>query len=287
MQNLTAKLFIGHSSEYSGTAWLYSKNYALTAAHCVGDRQQQTLHSGPFRLAFDWGEIEVQEVKRIDFGLDAALLRVPAEEISDTLSFTDCGILPRPSPWPHGQNALWWSAFGFPLAHSNGMTINGVIDSLDGRVEDNHAIQLTCEQGGFGALNGMSGAAILHNGIIIGLIRYGPPALKQKVIYAAPSVLIASVFPELKATELVSPVTERHMYSQQDLSNALSMLLPAQFESVIFTLNVPSDVIPGPDSPRRTRAMEVVKWAKIQSDECFQHLADEIRKEAPGLLKSK
>jgi hypothetical protein len=287
LQAITAKLFGNSRTDYFGTAWLCSRNYALTAAHCVGDRLKRKLRKGSLRLAFDWGEVKTLGVKRVDFDIDAALLGVPADEIPGTLSFTDFGVLPGTFPLPQGPDALWWSAFGFPRAHPNGMVINGVIDSTDGGVKVNHAMQLTCEQGGFGALNGISGAAIIHNEVIVGLVRYGPPVLKQKVIYAAPMSVIVNAFPELKEIKLVNPIQKPHAYSTQQLADALAKLLPAQFESVIFNLNVPSDVISGPNSPRRTRAIEVVSWAGMQGEACMQLLVEQIIKEAPSLLLSK
>lgn len=207
MKKITARLYAPDKGEYSGTAWLCSGEYALTAAHCVGDRIKRVVTPGTYRLEFGWGWLDAV-VKRSDFDLDAALLSITGgDEIPEPVKLT-LGRLPALDPWPYGPQALQWRSWGHPRGHDLGLTVYGSIDDPEGYVPDDPtaqkrgtqtAIQLTCEQGGYGYLEGMSGSPVtFEKNVIIGLVRWAPTPFNQKVIYASPLRSIAEVFPEMR-----------------------------------------------------------------------------------------
>ncbi|HLL75044.1 MAG TPA: tetratricopeptide repeat protein [Pyrinomonadaceae bacterium] len=201
LEKLTAKIYRRDPKKEWGTAWLCSDKYALTAAHCVGDRKTKEKYQGPFTLKFDWGELQA-EILHCDFNVDAALLTVTGGDIIPESVQIALRGLPELDPWPSGPGALGWQSFGFAQANTAGLFIAGVINAPRGRIEDDDgiqtAIQLTCDQGGYDYLKGMSGAPVTYDGSVVGLVRYGLPDLKFKVIYAAPIMAIAETFPEVR-----------------------------------------------------------------------------------------
>jgi hypothetical protein len=191
-----AKLSVeGVETPYTGTAWLCSRQHALTAAHCVGDRRTRELLTGGITLRFPWGDVAAT-VERHDFDLDAALLAL-ASEPPPAVAPVPVGTLPALDPWPQGARALGWHAYGYPSAHQSGLTLTGLISSPDGNVEGSRAVELFCHMGGLGSLEGASGSAVCYGSYAFGLIRYGPPQLRQAVIHATSLKDIAGQFPEV------------------------------------------------------------------------------------------
>ncbi|HEY0170637.1 MAG TPA: tetratricopeptide repeat protein [Pyrinomonadaceae bacterium] len=207
MKDITARLYKPGEKKYTGTAWLCSQEYALTAAHCVGDRVGRVPMEGTFRLklgAGDWLEAEVADW---DPDVDAALLRIKGGKIPEDVK-VKLGQLPSLTPWPVGPTGFQWQSWGFASGNPSGTALWGYIDEPNSYITDDpdaeverrqHAIQLTCEQGGFDNLPGISGAAVsFDKNVVVGLVRSGPPSFKQRVIYAAPLKSIVEAFPEVK-----------------------------------------------------------------------------------------
>jgi hypothetical protein len=216
IETLTAKLYPKGSAQYAGTAWLCSREYVLTAAHCVVDRESPQRELGPFRLVFPWGQLECA-THWWNFDSDAALLRVTAgetEKIPDQIEAIRSWL---ETPQSLDENERTWSAYGFPAAKPSGMIIDGEINLINGNIYgtvDNYpAIQLTTKQGGAKPisvinprtgkpqkvmiLGGVSGSAVMYRERILGLVRWGPPELGQKVIYATSLSNIATQCPEV------------------------------------------------------------------------------------------
>jgi hypothetical protein len=62
-------------------------------------------------------------------------------------------------------------------------------------VDGSPALQLACDQGGLGALNGASGAPVIfEDGKVGGVIRYG--VLKQRVVFATPIASVLALLPK-------------------------------------------------------------------------------------------
>jgi predicted ATPase len=214
MKEFTGKLYRPGKKEYEGTAWLCSDRYALTAAHCVGDRVRKVLTPGTYRLEFDSSLLEggaesftlEAVVKSWNPEIDAALLSITKGKIPYEVQ-VKLSELPSLQPWPFGPGGLLWKSWGYAVANSAGMDIWGYIDARENPIAAapavagqprQVAIQLTCEQGGYDYLKGMSGAAVVYNNSVVGLVRWAPDPLKQRVIYAAPLKRILDSFPEVR-----------------------------------------------------------------------------------------
>lgn len=168
--------------ERSGTAWFFTQDLLLTAAHCVGDREQRRVFGGPFTLLLPGTKNppHLELVHDPDWDLDVALLRLPP----------GTSLHPAPIPLPLGKlpNDLEpgevWRGRGFPRAHREGLHPFGSISSLAGRVENQPAIELSCEYGGQGNLEGISGGPVCVAGAAVATLRYAPPQTNQLVIHA-------------------------------------------------------------------------------------------------------
>jgi predicted ATPase len=197
MRQYTAQLFRGDkSSGREGTAWLCSSNYAITAAHCVGDITKETLWPDPFSLHFMIID-DSEQVKRdatviqVDWKLDIALLHVQSG-ISVEPGQVEFWKLPRRAGESSTQR---WSAWGFPRAQGEGLLLSGTISALRAPYKRIGAIQLLCEHGGFDELRGASGAALMHEltGAVVGVITGS--VLENLVLYAQPLERIREEIP--------------------------------------------------------------------------------------------
>ena len=207
LSNLSAKLYRGRRTDdpdpqgHTGTAWLCSRDYALTAAHCVREKTHAQPPEDLWTLCFRWGRL-FTTVAWIDDKLDAALLRIADGETEQIPGQIDDLLLADlPENLNEGEKA--WNAYGFPIAKVDGMMIEGAITHIRGWVGDSPAIQITCDQGGLGrenvpqgertsGLEGTSGAALIHNGAAVGVVIWGPPHLEHRVIFACPLSAIAA-----------------------------------------------------------------------------------------------
>jgi hypothetical protein len=181
---------------HAGTAWLITAKHALTAAHCIGDRVTQATAEAAFSIEFRDGVTMGCRVARIDWKLDVALLELEGEARQTPVPIGDA---PPPSTEP---GIVAWRSFGYPVAHPEGMTLSGTVTSLTGMVDGAPAIELECKQGGAGNLEGASGSPVRRGRIAFGLIRFGPPALQQRVVHAISLALVAAVFEEVRAAWL-------------------------------------------------------------------------------------
>ncbi len=187
---LVAKLRrVGAPSNEWGTAWRIDESRVLTAAHCVGDRARQTLKASAVTLEFPQGEVlaDLRE-DDVDWAHDAALLTL-REAVRD-------GLAPALSTTLQAGDS--WRVWGFPNAMETGMVATGTVADPDGEMPTTDgdarvcAVQLTCDQGGLGDLEGFSGAPVWARGGVAAMVRWG--TLKQRVIYATPISALLSRF---------------------------------------------------------------------------------------------
>lgn len=253
---VVGKLSAIETAQHRGTVTLLSPGYALTAAHCVGDRDAKILDPGPYVVSFPDQTIRV-EVVRVDFRLDIALLKLQTERHADPLPLQ---ALPRAAELPAGK--LTWSGYGFPRAHAAGLGLHGSITLGNGNVEGAPAIQLLCEEGGFGGLEGVSGGPVCAADSLVGIIRFGPPGLYQKVLHATSLVDAAVLFPEV--SELLHSAAR---YSRVQLYVVLTMLTPTQYEQLLFYLNAPKAMIASDKVPQAEQAMNLIRHYETQADE--------------------
>jgi AAA ATPase domain/Trypsin-like peptidase domain len=146
-----------------GTGWLIGPRTLCTAFHVVGhceDRKwmHQDVERATYWVSTDQGEVRLTPIVYDAVG-DAALLSCDA----------DLGM-----PYPLAEQSrirVPWSAEGFPRFHSgDSFTISGSVVALRSDEYSNRAMQLQVEQGTDVLWEGMSGAPILDENAVTGLI---------------------------------------------------------------------------------------------------------------------
>ena len=108
LKNLTAKLFCKDVELYTGTAWVCSDQYVLTAAHCVVDLKNPQIYKGPFRLLFPSGEIVSDEIVWLDPEIDVAVLAIDPKSVVH-LTREIKKLRSNPKPGNHASEDKDWA----------------------------------------------------------------------------------------------------------------------------------------------------------------------------------
>lgn len=195
MASMSAKLYRPGVPSASATAWLVSNDHALTAYHCILDADDQPYADGAcFVLEFDSSERVEAVIAEYSEKVDAALLRILDRQF-DTAGKIHFSSLPEQlNGKAHHHDGALWSSWGYPSGRVEGLAISGTIDSTNVPYHNGStAMQLTCSQGGAVGrpLSGMSGAAVVHDDKLVGMILSAPDPLNQLVIHAAPIARVA------------------------------------------------------------------------------------------------
>ena len=283
----TGKVYVKRfSNEYLGTAWLCGRSFLLTAAHVVGERASRKLHPGPAIVEFEWGALAAT-VTKVDFDLDVALLE-PA--YPDRLPADVQGLILAPLPRSlrrgrKGRTRWGGDAFGYAAAHESGLGLSGTIDRPSGIVVDgqNGLMQLLCNQGGFGMLGGASGSAVCILGRAVGIIRWAPEALAQRVIIATPLELVAQKWPEIAAA-LSHDAPKVLAHEPTVLLEALCKIGAPVFALVVFDLKIAVEELQPDNTPLVTRALELVRRYQPEGENGLIQLASAIERRRNGLL---
>jgi hypothetical protein len=200
----------GASPSVIGTAFAYSRQNALTAFHCVGDREQGTLSSRDVVIRIGSSRIPGSVIEW-DHLTDYALLElkepIPSEyqpiplttAVHPNVSFTSKG-------WP--------SSRPFP---DDSLAVSGFVTDPYATLFSGHpALQLFCQESAAGlALQGLSGAPVLvesHDGpAAAGIIRWNPPKKDGSgsalggIVYACPMSGLIPNSPQLRGYDFTSP----------------------------------------------------------------------------------
>jgi predicted ATPase len=213
MRNLSAKLYQPGATTASATAWLIADAYALTAYHCILDAEDQPFPGHErFQLEFDSGKIVHAVVAEYSADADAAILQLLDSPFVTAGQIT-FGFLPANDVWTSLQeNKKRWTGWGYPRGRPDGLLIEGSISQPDVPYKGGSAIQLLCDQGGAEGtpLRGMSGAAVVHDQALVGIISSGPRPFNQTVIFATP---ISRIADELK---IMRAILSRHYQRELD-----------------------------------------------------------------------
>ncbi|QGZ41406.1 putative ATPase [Pseudoduganella flava] len=195
MHEQTAKIYHVDGREHLGTAWLVAEDYALTAWHCVAGTAgaNGAADRVRFRLVFDSGATALAVVHEYCPRIDAALLSLLDNKVptNGALLF---GTVPaevrlQARPASYGR----WDSYGYPSGRPQGMGIGGTVRLAE--MAHTSDIQLTCDEGGFDRLDGMSGAWVRHQGYIVGIVRAAPESYREKVILATSMRAIQQALP--------------------------------------------------------------------------------------------
>ncbi|MEM9557491.1 MAG: serine protease [Acidobacteriota bacterium] len=156
-----------------GTAFLVAPGLALTACHLVAESEDGSLSSAE-EITLLFGRETVSARLRLDLcdpDLDWAVLECDASERRP--------FLPTGSIEDHAPDASTaaWSTFGYPASNPvDGLAVAGTVRSLEALVRGAPAYQLFADEaaaGGGAPMAGLSGAPVLVDGVVVGLIRYG------------------------------------------------------------------------------------------------------------------
>jgi formylglycine-generating enzyme required for sulfatase activity len=194
--NNTGLLFAEGNSTLSGSAWFLAPRLAITAAHVVGDRRKQALHSVSWWIQLEKTRLRVHAV-RPAWDIDSALLVLVDEQPG------------RPSPAKLQQLAsesdgLNWQSAGFPSAAIDRKRIefHGDVVSRDLWRPDFQEIQLYCKEAGDYQLekmgiDGISGAPVVVGDSVVGIITSLEDFGQGRIIWATPIEYLARIFPEV------------------------------------------------------------------------------------------
>ncbi len=196
-----------------GTVFAVTRRLALTAFHCVGDRNG--ISAAQLRCIWPAGSSDASVLGHDELN-DVALLR-----LDKTLS----GAL---EPVPLSADVAAHERFAAPgapgeLIELPLVAMSGEIIWPDGLLPDGvRGIQLVCTESAAGlSLHGLSGAPVLTGEPqkAVGLIRWNPPRIDNpdlaagSIVYAAPSAQIMKCWPQLAGgadpTDLVRRLADR------------------------------------------------------------------------------
>ena len=158
-----------------GTAFAVTRDLAVTAFHCVGDRSRGILRLDPIQLVFPDGQRIDADVQPGSAEADFALLvlRDPLPDGLDPLVLS-----------PDVRVDTGWTATGYPVAvrGTEHTTVGGKVRDPNGRLRGGIlALELFCDEAAAGQslpLGGLSGAPVvaISSGEVLGLIRWNPTA---------------------------------------------------------------------------------------------------------------
>jgi hypothetical protein len=171
-----AKLSSSNGETYLGSAFAVSKFLAITAYHCVGDRERGGVHHKNVKLRWLGGDlISRAEFVAGDKLLDYALLEL-RPPIPDQYGLQPLGISRHP-PLKEAFRSM-----GFISALHDDVvmpTVHGSVSSYDTKICGGApAIQLYCDHSAARLkLAGLSGApAVVAEDLALGMIRWNPPS---------------------------------------------------------------------------------------------------------------
>ncbi|MFH0824754.1 MAG: serine protease, partial [Pseudomonadota bacterium] len=157
-----------------GTAFLVHGNYVLTALHCVADRgvDPPQFMSGPIMLRFPDRVTQAAVVSDCwDRSKDFVLLKCDQPPDEEALHLAEL----NESEGQETGSAVRWQTHGWPSTNPvDPMDFAGEVRTAIGRVGGVEAIQLFSFEAaaGVGAqVPGLSGAPVIVNGAVVGLLR--------------------------------------------------------------------------------------------------------------------
>ena len=216
-----------------GTAFAISSSLALTAFHCVGDRQSNIIEHSEVLLHFKSCVIAAR-VQGGGVAADSALL-----VLSHALPPSERPVSLGSECWPHER----WYSIGFPASATptdrgwtGGFALTGWVAEPDSGYLPVPTIQLHCDQSAASQplrLEGLSGAPVLigRPPRAVGLVRWNLTAdpsigvAEGAAVFAAPISAVAALYPGLGRFVLPArePSLERDKSDEKVLMDALPL----------------------------------------------------------------
>jgi hypothetical protein len=172
-----------------GTGFLVTQDLVLTALHVVADRREQPPRALGDTIHLDFPGHTTRAAileERWDAHADWVLLK--------------CSEPPRSSPLPllseFRSTESPWESYGYPDSKPDGMAVAGEVRNADGSVQGTRALQLFSSEAAAGngmPVSGLSGAPILVDGAVVGLLRWATLDEKLSVggtLFACPMSMI-------------------------------------------------------------------------------------------------
>lgn len=189
-----------------GTGCVVGDGLVLTALHVI------TAHLGD--------EPDTSIAIRIE---QAVGVELPATVVDRRFSVADDWVLLncpglRSAPVTtaaHGEDGEGWRSFGFPNVKPDGMPFKGTVTGL-APYSDGEALQLDCVEahalwvdgqisGRKYQIHGVSGAPLLSNDGLIGIVRSHLPGMAAGILYATPIASVVQAVPELLSEAMPAP----------------------------------------------------------------------------------
>ncbi len=205
-----------------GTAFAVSRDLAVTAFHCVGDRRRGILHSTLVQLLFAGGQRIDVDVRPGSAEADFVLLalRQPLPDDLDPLALSANVMVDTP-----------WTATGFPVAvrGTEHTTVGGKVRDPHGRLRGGiPALELFCDEAAAGRplpLGGLSGAPVVAvpSGEVLGLVRWNPTAPEAPdlalggQVFACPAGMLVDQVPALAPVHKLSSGQQAMLSGVPDL----------------------------------------------------------------------
>jgi len=192
----------GSQTVSRGTGTLIAPNLVLSALHVVANRKSDPPEPYP-------GEVRLEFP---GFTTTGTILKGAWDRVADWVLIECAEPPPDVTPMPLAalaENKRDWESFGFPDANSrDGLLLTGNVVMCDGKLEGTSAHQLYCTQaaaGGGGRVKGMSGAPVVIDGKLVGVMRFAlmeQDRTEMGTLYACPVRAVADRWPTLTVLPL-------------------------------------------------------------------------------------
>ena len=191
----------GSQTVSRGTGTLVGERLVLSALHVVANRRTEPPEPFPGAITLEFP----------DFTTQGTILTGAWDRIADWV-LIECADVPPATPMPMAslvESKREWDSYGFPEANKrDGLLLSGDVVLCEGELEGTRAHQLYCPQaagGGGGRVKGMSGAPLVVDGKLVGVMRFAlmeQDRTEMGTLYACPAAAVSAKWPALDVSVL-------------------------------------------------------------------------------------
>ncbi len=195
-----------------GTGTLVGERLVLSALHVVANRRAEPPEPFPGAITLEFPEFTTQ----------GTIINGAWDRIADWV-LIECADAPSARPMPMAslvESKRRWDSYGFPEANKrDGLLLSGDVVLCEGELEGTRAHQLYCPQaagGGGGRVKGMSGAPLVVDGRLVGVMRFAlmeQDRTEMGTLYACPAAAVSAKWPALDVPML--PRTRKQRSTEQ------------------------------------------------------------------------